>query len=120
MSVPARPRTIAIERASGLLKLTWQDGHVSDYALRWLRANCPCATCREERRGARLESDIFKLSSGPLPSTQIANAELVGNYAIRLEWSDSHATGIYPFANLRSSCPCTSCNPDGSPPLLAD
>lgn len=118
MDLQARPKDIAIDRAAGTLKITWLDNHVSEFNLRWVRANCPCATCREERRTAALETDILKLTAGPPPSTQIANAELVGNYALQLGWTDGHDTGIYGFASLRASCPCKTCHPEGPPPLL--
>ena len=61
--------------------------------------------------------DELRLMSGPLPSTQIANAALVGNYAIRLEWTDGHATGIYAFADLRAT---TADDADDLPPLLPE
>lgn len=115
-----RPRDIAVDRAAGRLTITWADQHVSEFALRWLRANCPCATCREERRVAALQTDLLTLSSGPLPSTQIAGAELVGNYALRLKWTDGHETGIYAFALLRAACPCRQCHPAGPPATLID
>lgn len=115
-----RPRDIAVDRAGGRLTITWGDQHVSEFALRWLRANCPCATCREERRVAALQTDMLTLSSGPLPSTQIAGAELVGNYAIRLKWTDHHDTGIYAFSLLREACPCPQCHPAGPPAKLID
>ena len=118
MSPSARPKDITIDRAGSLLSLTWVDGHVSEFPLRWLRANCPCATCRDERRSAALETDLLKLSSGPLPSIEIANAELVGNYAIRLVWTDAHDAGIYAFSILRAACPCILCHPDGPPETL--
>ena len=120
MTIQMRPRAIAIERAAGLLRLTWPDDHISEYELRWVRAHCPCATCREERRTTALNTDPLRLHSGPIPSSEITAAELVGNYALRLTWSDGHDTGIYTFAGLRSSCPCKSCNPDGPPPFLPD
>ena len=116
----SRPKDIAIDRPASTLRITWLDDHVSEFSLRWVRANCPCATCREERRAAALNTDMLKLSSGPLPSTQVANAQLVGNYALRLEWTDGHATGIYPFTAMRASCPCLACNPEGPPPFLPD
>lgn len=115
-----RPRDIAVDRAAGHLTITWHDQHVSEYALRWLRANCPCATCREARRVAALETDILSLSTGPLPSAQIAGAELVGNYALRLRWTDGHDTGIYAFTLLRTGCPCHQCHPEGPPARLID
>jgi DUF971 family protein len=113
-----RPIDITIDRAHAILLLTWADNHVSEFSLRWLRTNCPCATCREERRSAALETDLLKLSSGPLPSTEIATAALVGNYAIRLVWTDGHDAGIYAFTTLRAGCPCAVCHPDGLPETL--
>jgi DUF971 family protein len=115
-----RPQSLTVERAKGLLRVQWQDGHASAYALTWLRSNCPCATCREERRAAVLETNELKLMSGPLPSAEITAAELVGHYAVRFTWGDGHNTGIYVFSALRACCPCYQCNPNGAPPLLPD
>ena len=120
MTTPlTRPKDITIDRAAGVLQITWGDLHISQFPLRWLRANCPCATCREERRVAAQETDILKLSSGPLPSAAIGNASLVGNYAIRLTWTDGHDAGIYAFAVLREHCPCSVCHPEGPPQEFA-
>lgn len=115
-----RPKNITVNREAGELQIIWHDGHTSTYTLRWLRANCPCATCREERIAASTNADPLRLMTGPPPSTQIAGAELVGNYAVRFTWTDGHDTGIYPFSGLRASCPCAVCHPDGPPPLLPD
>lgn len=114
-----RPTEIDVERAEGILRIRWADGHTSVFALPWLRANCPCATCREERREA-IEVGSLRLLSGPPPSTQLETAELVGAYALRPVWSDGHSAGIYPFSALRAACPCGTCNPDGPRPLLPD
>ena len=102
------------------MQVTWLDGHESPYSLRWLRANCPCATCREERREAVLDTDPLKLVSGPPPSIEIEGAEFVGPLRDAPHLGDGHATGIYAFSALRASCPCPTCNPDGPPPLLPD
>lgn len=121
MTTSTRPQDIIIDRTAGIMRVTWHDGHVSDFALRWLRANCPCATCREERRATALAAaDPLHLTSSPPPSTEIVGAEFVGHYAIRLTWGDGHATGIFPFSSLRASCPCAACNPDGAPSLVID
>lgn len=114
------PKNITVDRSSSALRVTWLDGHSSVYPLRWLRGNCPCATCREERRSIATKSNELRLMSGPLPSAEIVSAELVGNYAVRFTWADGHATGIYVFSAMRASCPCLTCNPDGAPALLAD
>lgn len=118
-ALKTRPITMTVDRAAAVLRIMWADNHASLYALRWLRSNCPCATCREERRSAAEQSDPLRLHSGPLPSSEVIGAELVGNYAVRLDWKDGHSTGIYPFSALRASCPCAECNPKGQPPLLA-
>jgi DUF971 family protein len=33
----------------------------------------------------------------------------VGNYAVRLLWSDAHETGIYNYDYLRAICRCNEC-----------
>ena len=120
MPIETRPNDIAIERAASRMTVTWQDGHTSHYDLAWLRAHCPCATCREERREQVMRSDPLRLVATPPPSTEILDAEFVGHYAIRFTWADGHAAGIFPFEALRASCPCSACNPDGPAPLVAD
>jgi len=32
--------------------------------------------------------------------------DLIGRYAINIQWSDGHNTGIYTFELLRKLCPC--------------
>jgi len=113
-----RPRDITVDRAAGAVRIDWADGHQSVYSLRWLRGNCPCASCQEERRSAVLRTEELSLSAIPTPSVEIASAELVGNYAVRFGWTDGHDSGIYSFAALRKSCPCQVCNPDGPPRLI--
>ena len=43
------------------------------------------------------------------PDVQILAARIVGNYALHIEWSDGHSTGIYSFDFLRRTCPCPAC-----------
>ena len=120
MQTETQPQSITVERAAGVTHVVWQDGHHSDYSLRWLRANCPCATCREERRDAAENTDPLRIVTTPPPSLEVAGAEFVGHYAIRFTWGDGHGSGIYPFAGLRACCPCAACNPEGQPALTAD
>ncbi len=109
-----QPLDLTVDRGKGVLTIVWQDGHRSTYRLEWLRANCPCASCQDERRQA--QADPLRLVNA-LPSSQVASAELVGNYAIRFVWQDGHGSGIYAFSSLRASCPCPECN-DGEPDHL--
>ncbi|MCB0045828.1 MAG: DUF971 domain-containing protein [Caldilineaceae bacterium] len=111
-----RPQSITVDRPSAQLQIVWQDGKTSAYPLRWLRKYCPCATCGEERGAPN--SDPLRLNAGPPPSTEIANAELVGNYAVRFDWTDGHGAGIYTFAALRSASEAGDFEPEKLPPGL--
>jgi DUF971 family protein len=57
---------------------------------------CGCARCIDEWSGegtldpASVPDDVRPLRIEP-----------VGRYAIQIEWSDGHASGIYPFERLR-------------------
>ncbi len=110
-----RPVDLTVDRKAGTLQIVWEDGHESTYRLPWLRQVCPCASCREERQQAG--ADPLRLMAGPPPSAEVAEAELVGNYAIRFTWADRHGSGIYGFSSLRASCPCPACNA-GEPDAL--
>jgi DUF971 family protein len=88
------------------LEIDWQDGRKSIYPLSLLRSMCPCATCKEQRE----EKEKRKTSLNILPGNYAApltavNAELVGNYALRIDWSDNHGSGIYSFRYLRDISP---------------
>ena len=85
-------------------KITWADGHVSLYPIRYIRQNCGCAGCRSEDTGERT------LDPESIPvDIKCSRTELVGNYALHFSFSDHHATGIYPFTLLREICPCDQC-----------
>jgi DUF971 family protein len=43
------------------------------------------------------------------PTLKMLNVEAVGHYAIRIEWSDGHNTGIYSYDHLRKICSCEEC-----------
>jgi DUF971 family protein len=34
---------------------------------------------------------------------------VVGRYALSIEWSDGHDSGIYSYRTLRALCPCAVC-----------
>jgi DUF971 family protein len=39
------------------------------------------------------------------PALKMQSVEPVGNYAIRILWSDGHGSGIYSFEHLRKISP---------------
>ena len=96
------------EEIVGLLRskitLKWTDGHETVYPARDLRLACRCAGCIEETSGRSL------LDPGTVPNAiRAKHIELVGQYAISIEWSDGHSTGIFNFRDLRANCPCAPC-----------
>jgi len=97
------PRQVEITPL-GTIRITWGDGHLSNYRARELRLKCPCAVCVEEWSG---EVKI-KEEDVPVNLTVKATAR-IGNYALGFTWSDHHSTGIYPFDRLRHMCPCQKC-----------
>ncbi len=96
---PLMPSAIRL-RKSERLEITWSDQTTSIISLRVLRKFCPCASCQGERDilGRQLLPVVRTSYDGPITAL---GAELVGNYAIRVLWSDQHSTGIYSFEYLR-------------------
>jgi DUF971 family protein len=91
------------------LVIQWKDGHRSIYSWKHLRANCPCAGCREERVQPQDPFRILKPSElVPLAAVSMTP---VGHYAYKITWSDGHDTGIYTLENLRELCQCPQCRP---------
>jgi DUF971 family protein len=102
---PEAASPLSIRKKGGeRLTIGWGDGHESVYPARYLRGRCPCAQCVSETTGRRL---VFEEHVNP--DVQILAARIVGNYALHIEWSDGHSTGIYSFDFLRRTCPCPAC-----------
>jgi DUF971 family protein len=102
----AAPTRLKLKRDRGL-EIEWPDGSHFELSLATLRSMCPCAQCRETRAGAKTAKPATRLTvlpgnySGALTAL---GAEPVGNYAIRIDWSDGHGSGIYSFQYLRELC----------------
>ena len=99
-----RPVDLKLKLAEQRLIVQWQDGHRSVFDAATLRRNCPCAACRTER-DKRARTALPILSVGANVDLKLAGAELVGQYALKLRWSDGHDTGIYDYRLLRSLDP---------------
>ncbi len=89
-----RPTDLAFDDAGNLL-VRWDDGLESKFGPRWLRARCPCAECVEEWSGKRVVGDE-QVPEGVRPR----GMHQVGRYAIQIDWSDNHSTGIYSWDYL--------------------
>ena len=111
-----KPTDVKVRVSTGEgVEITWSDGHVSRYDFPYLRDHCPCALCNDEReKKARIGEKVGGAGSGAVlpmfkPRVTAKGATAVGNYAIQIEFSDSHATGIFSFEHLREICPCPDC-----------
>jgi DUF971 family protein len=112
-----KPASVKIHVSSGAgVDVAWSDGHKSHFDFAYLRENCPCATCNEERIKKDSVAENFPaFASSPAlpmfkPKPRAQSATPVGQYAIQLSFSDGHSTGIYSYEHLRTICPCSECS----------
>lgn len=122
-----RPLHLDLDRDRALT-IDWSDGRRSVYPIAYLRKMSPSADARQLRE--EIEHNpltVLPASSasadGPL---RAESAEFVGNYAIRLRFSDGHDTGIYSWRYLRRIDPDRGPgsgprgdDPDADPPPAA-
>jgi ATP-binding protein involved in chromosome partitioning len=82
---------------NGDLLVRWPDGLEGRFTAYDLRVACPCAACVDEDTGQRT------LNPKQIPlDIRINKIEKVGRYALTLEFSDHHDTGIYRYDLLRA------------------
>lgn len=98
---PVVPADIKLKREQQELILSWPDGQLSTYTAATLRRNCPCASCRTDRQ-QQADNPLHILANVPDQEPQMSGAELMGNYAIKIIWSDGHDTGIFDYRYLRT------------------
>jgi DUF971 family protein len=111
VSIPStEPEHIAISKSKGI-KIDWKDQHHSEYALAYLRDECPCASCTGAHGTAPQKSNYSGAELFPMykPALKMVEVEPIGSYAVRIVWSDGHNTGIYSFDHFRRICPCQEC-----------
>lgn len=80
------------------IRIRWPGGPEVTIPAARLRDFCPCAGCIEEGTGRKL------LDPGTIPP-DIRPLEInpVGSYAIQIQWSDGHNTGLYSWKTLRDA-----------------
>ena len=89
------------------LTVRWSDGTSSFFPIDYLRRMSPSADARA------LREEMARNPLTVLPATQAggdrpltaSGAELVGNYAVRIRFSDGHDTGLYSWEYLRQIDP---------------
>ncbi|NOY41985.1 MAG: DUF971 domain-containing protein [Planctomycetes bacterium] len=92
------PSDIRAIRDQGVLQISWGAESV-DLSFVYLRRQCECAHCVNEWTGERI------LDPASVPGNiTLEKMELVGNYAIRIQWSDGHNAGLYTWQRLQELC----------------
>ena len=87
------------------LTVRWSDGRVSVYPVAYLRRMSPSADAIQMREQLAQNPLTVLPSSGGGGALRIERIEPVGRYAVRLVFSDGHATGLYTWAYLREIDP---------------
>lgn len=101
------PTRIDLKKDRGLT-VEWADGTSSYYSLAYLRRMSPSAEARALRDElARNPLAVLPASGGRDQPLTAEAAELVGQYAIRIRFSDGHDTGIYSWQYLREIDPAS-------------
>jgi DUF971 family protein len=90
------PSNIRAHQADQILELVWADDRFDRLPYRYLRGECPCATCRDEWTGDRI-LDPSTIRS----DLKLEGMEPIGSYAVRLVWNDGHSSGLFSWENLR-------------------
>jgi DUF971 family protein len=92
-----------IQQIGRELALQWNDGIENYLELEFLRRACPCAACGGE-------PDVMGQISRPnvtytADSFVLTGFNLIGGYAVQLQWRDGHNTGLYSYQYLRRLVP---------------
>ncbi|MDX1635543.1 MAG: DUF971 domain-containing protein [Marinobacter sp.] len=94
MSDTPRPVDIKIRKQSRLMRLEYTDGKVHELPFELLRVYSPSAEVRGHGNGPG------KLQTGKR-DVLVTGAAMVGNYALKLTFSDGHDSGLFSWDYLR-------------------
>lgn len=94
-----RPKQIKVQNKQ--LLITWEDDSQWIFPLQLLRDECPCAGCK----GETILLHTYKPSE-TIPITEdsykVAGIQIVGGYAVQVDWKDGHNTGLYSWEYLKA------------------
>lgn len=88
------PREIKYRKAARILEVVFADGRCVELPAEYLRVYSPSAEVRGHGGG----EPLLLLEK---ENVSIASIEPVGNYALRLVFSDGHSTGLYSWQVLQ-------------------
>lgn len=110
------PTRLDLKKDRGLT-VEWPDGSTSYFTIAYLRRMSPSAEARQLREEmAKNPLTVLPASRGASGPLTAESAELVGNYALRIRFSDGHDTGIYSWGYLREIDPQHQPQPGQGPP----
>lgn len=98
------PTRLDLKKDRGLT-IEWADGSTSYYTIAYLRRMSPSADMRQLRDQMAQNPLTVLPSTGASGAIRALSAELVGNYALKITFSDGHSTGIYSWQYLRDIDP---------------
>ncbi len=94
-----QPTRIKRDADRNMLVVTWDDGTASEYPIKFLRDECPCAGCKGETiLGTHYAAPLKIYQEGMYELSKLVP---VGSYAVQAYWKDGHDTGIYSWEYLR-------------------
>jgi DUF971 family protein len=88
-----RPTDIRLHQSSRMLEISFDDGKSARLSCEFLRVYSPSA----EVRGHGIGQEVLQTGKEDVNITAI---EPVGNYAVRLVFTDGHNTGLYSWDYL--------------------
>lgn len=88
-----RPTDIRLHQASRKLEISFDDGTQAMLSCEFLRVYSPSA----EVRGHGIGQEVLQVGK---EAVNIVGIEPVGNYAVKLDFSDGHNTGLYSWDYL--------------------
>ncbi|TNE77577.1 MAG: DUF971 domain-containing protein [Gammaproteobacteria bacterium] len=89
-----RPSDIRIRKQSRLLRLEYEDGSIFELPFELLRVWSPSA----EVRGHGMGPGVLQTGKRDV---LVTGAEIVGNYALKLSFSDGHDSGLFTWEYLQ-------------------
>ena len=93
------PQALRALKDIGAFEITWSDGTSYRLPFKFVRSECPCAECVHEITGERIIRPEW-IPDDIVP-TELSYA---GNYALKIIWSDRHASGIFTWERLHGLC----------------
>ena len=94
-----RPKELSLNDAGDLV-IRWQDDSTRSYKVSALRDQCPCATCREQRKAPAPADSLLPVMAPEDFGLKITEMKPVGTYAYGITFSDGHDSGIYTLEHL--------------------